>query len=80
MRKQSLAVPLTIILGIAASACDENAQCVDANGTAVEDDKCISSSATNQLDDAGAPLQPGNGHSGFFWYYGGRFVPHVIDG
>jgi len=73
MRKQSLAVPLTIILGIAANACDDPAQCVDANGTVVDDEQCANA---NNVDDAGQPLNPGNGHSGFFWYYGGRsFYP-----
>jgi hypothetical protein len=64
MRKQSLAVPLTIVLGVAAAACDENAQCTDANGVVVDDSNCAS-----VADDAGAPTP---GRSGFFWYYGGR--------
>lgn len=68
MRKQSLAVPLTIVLGVAAGACDDPAQCTDANGTVVDDENCVNH--PGQYDDAGTPIRSGS--SGFFWYYGGR--------
>jgi len=76
MRKQSLAIPLTILTVIAAAGCEEQRtqQCADENGVAVSDDNCADA-GTVSTDDAGQPLH--NNRSGFLWYYfyGTRGVP-----
>lgn len=79
MRKQSLAVPLTILTAIAAAACNDANQeqgfqhCVDENGVVVDESNCSDAGAA-RLDSQGNPVP----HSGFIWYYGGtRFSPGV---
>ena len=76
--KQSVAVPLTILLGIASSACSEKAHCVDENSQVVDEANCANSVAP-ELDDAGKPAH-GWGHSGFFWYYGGNRSGSRVSG
>lgn len=79
MRKQSLAIPLTILLGVASGACDEEEtnlkHCVDENNTVVDEDKCADAGAeTVVIDDAGNRVVH-HGSSGFLWYYGGSRSP-----
>jgi hypothetical protein len=82
-------ITLTILVAIAAAACEESKQpvdeelkhCVDADGVVQDESKCHDAPVQPPTGSDGGPAHHSGGGGGhFFWYYGGTRAPVAPGG